>query len=261
MWKTMTRNETRISLILYAIGIISLFYIFSGCCKPDCKHRMCGDDGCGGSCGECTGCEGEVLPDSYCNDGFCSMICCPSCTAKCCGDDFCGGVCPDTCPEGTYCDTSRCLCEKDPVPCVNDMDCEGRGCCIDNECVWMSCAGLMCGPDPVCGLECGPCEDGKLCNENSICVPGPLGEMGEPCKYGGINEDRSYCALGFNCIGEIELGDCVDVGECTSPASYHPDCYLGKCGYSFCSVSCEVEQCPAGFVEDTSLGSCYCFPE
>jgi len=39
-----------------------VFFIYSGCsddgsCTPNCNGKECGDDGCGGSCGECTGYE------------------------------------------------------------------------------------------------------------------------------------------------------------------------------------------------------------
>jgi hypothetical protein len=58
-------------------------------CEPNCTNRNCGDDGCGGSCGECSGiCESQV--------GQCMTIptfCIPSCVMRSCGDDGCGGSC------------------------------------------------------------------------------------------------------------------------------------------------------------------------
>ncbi|MEM4330432.1 MAG: hypothetical protein QW273_00280 [Candidatus Pacearchaeota archaeon] len=68
-----------ISLILGSLLTLSFFYsnlredIFlspgegSGGCIPDCKEKVCGDDGCGGSCGECKECiekceEGKCIP-------------------------------------------------------------------------------------------------------------------------------------------------------------------------------------------------------
>ena len=35
----------------------------AACCSPDCEGRECGDDGCGGSCGECV--VDECLPGSF----------------------------------------------------------------------------------------------------------------------------------------------------------------------------------------------------
>lgn len=71
-------------------------------CTPVCGENECGDDGCGGSCGYC------VEPNE-CLDGQCQ--CNPSCLNKVCGDDGCGGSCGDcpvlnTCKEGVcsfYC--------------------------------------------------------------------------------------------------------------------------------------------------------------
>ncbi len=55
------------------------------CCKPACAGKVCGDDGCGGSCGECEGFQ------EACVDGQC--VCQPDCAGKACGDDGCGGSC------------------------------------------------------------------------------------------------------------------------------------------------------------------------
>lgn len=46
-------------------------------CVPDCEGKECGDDGCGGSCGQC-----EM--GYYCDDGIC--VECPPGTADCDGD-------------------------------------------------------------------------------------------------------------------------------------------------------------------------------
>ena len=58
-------------------------------CTPSCGVRVCGDDGCGGSCGTCYAPSGAV-DDSLCNAGSC---CTPTCGDKTCGDNGCGGVC------------------------------------------------------------------------------------------------------------------------------------------------------------------------
>jgi len=71
------------------------------CCQPDCDNLECGDDGCGGSCGECIG-EG-----SYCTEGHC---CIPDCGFLECGPDpICGVEC-GPCPDGFACTTDfRCI--------------------------------------------------------------------------------------------------------------------------------------------------------
>ena len=67
---------------------------------PDCEGKVCGDDGCGVSCGECTG------PQEECQNGKC--VCQPDCAGKECGPDGCGGNCGQ-CPSGCECET-----ESDP---------------------------------------------------------------------------------------------------------------------------------------------------
>lgn len=63
-------------------------------CVPNCTGKVCGSNGCGGSCGTC--------PDGFtCTGGDC--ICIPDCGGgfKECGPDGCGGECGVVpCPEG-----------------------------------------------------------------------------------------------------------------------------------------------------------------
>jgi GH25 family lysozyme M1 (1,4-beta-N-acetylmuramidase) len=99
-------------------------------CQPACDGKQCGDDGCGGSCGSCTG-------PSACTDGKC--LCAPSCHGKQCGDDGCGGSC-GACPQQAYCQA---------------------GICYEGQCV-PQCAGRECGDDG-CGGSCGSCGDGEQC--------------------------------------------------------------------------------------------------
>ena len=50
-------------------------------CVPQCGQSTCGSDGCGGSCGSCTG-------SDYCFDGACKALGCGEVTTKgCCIDD------------------------------------------------------------------------------------------------------------------------------------------------------------------------------
>ncbi|MGB0589898.1 MAG: hypothetical protein ACPGU1_09480 [Myxococcota bacterium] len=77
-------------------------------CYPTCaEESACGDDGCGGSCGDCA--EGDVCGD----DGLCTTPCSPNCAEEnACGDDGCGGSCGD---------------------CANDVPCEDGLCNHDSE--------------------------------------------------------------------------------------------------------------------------------
>ena len=70
-------------------------------CVPQCSDKVCGPDGCGGSCGDCVG------PQDECIGGQC--ICQPNCELKECGDDGCGGKC-GSCGSGT--------CDEDSSACI-----------------------------------------------------------------------------------------------------------------------------------------------
>ncbi len=79
----------------------------SDICNPDCAGRVCGDDGCGGSCGDCTGAD-------LCNgQGTCfdPANCTPDCADRECGDDGCGGDCaPNSCTVDETCNaTGQCV--------------------------------------------------------------------------------------------------------------------------------------------------------
>src|SRR5690554_3217793 len=76
-------------------------------CVPSCSGKNCGNDGCGGSCGQC---------DTFdrCVSGVCSP-CLPDCHKKSCGDDSCGN--PNgcgSCPTGQTCISQLGSC-RDPT--------------------------------------------------------------------------------------------------------------------------------------------------
>jgi len=125
-----------------------LLLVFSGCgsnnnCTPDCTGKVCGPDGCGGTCSPGCG-AGETCNEAT---GQCESGCVPACTGKCCGDDGCEGTCPDNCEDtGQTCNTTTCVCEGSCEP-----DCNGK----------------ECGPDG-CGSTCPPgCSAGEQCNETT----------------------------------------------------------------------------------------------
>jgi predicted Ser/Thr protein kinase len=102
--------------------------VLSPSCVPHCSGRACGDDGCGGSCGECSG-------QDECRSGEC--VCVPRCDGKECGGNGCGGVCGN-CVSNEICDEGRCRCQ--PL-----------------------CSGRQCGDDG-CRGSCGSCPAGELCD-------------------------------------------------------------------------------------------------
>jgi hypothetical protein len=113
------------------------------CCSPNCSGKVCGDNGCGGSCGTCP------TPGQVCKNGIC---CTPNCTGKVCGDDGCGGSC-GTCPSG--------------ISCINN----GTKCCAP------VCSG-DCGPDG-CGGICGTCRTEQTCSNGVCCTPNCLQLCGQ----------------------------------------------------------------------------------
>jgi hypothetical protein len=78
-------------------------------CKPACDGKVCGDDGCGGKCGDCKVAE-------QCTAGAC--VCKPDCTGKVCGDDGCGGKCGD-CKADETCTAGACVADKPDTGCAD----------------------------------------------------------------------------------------------------------------------------------------------
>jgi hypothetical protein len=99
-------------------------------CTPKCTGRICGDDGCGGSCGVCG--NGQ----SCAPDGKSCGACTPKCSGKQCGTDGCGGTC-GSCSGSDECNPS------------------------DGKCCTPKCDGTSCGDDG-CGGMCA-CAAGKTC--------------------------------------------------------------------------------------------------
>ena len=163
-------------------------------CEPSCLGKDCGDDGCAGSCGNCSGltpfcvsgsCEaddGGVEPDCSCALSTCiGRTCDDGLGGSCygivqpnCGDDQmcgrapngCGGndVC-GSCSTGWWCDNELC--------CQEGEHNSGGVCQTDCDPI-ANCAGKECGSDG-CGGTCPPgdCEyeygTGYICNGNGLC--------------------------------------------------------------------------------------------
>ena len=118
-------------------------------CTPECVGKVCGPDGCGGSCGTCAG--ARLCEQGAC---VCPEECSPSGKKECVDDTHyrtCGDLNSDDCLEWT---TS---------PCTEGDTCHDEGIC---DCT-PSCAGKECG-DNGCGGSCGGCTNGKTC-EGGLC--------------------------------------------------------------------------------------------
>jgi len=149
--------------------------VAAGPCVPECSDAVCGDDGCGGSCGTCTGA-------LVCDDGKC-VSCIKDCLSKQCGDDGCGGTC-GTCGGSQVCGEDF-FCHSECAPACSGKECGNDGCggtcgacdqgevCQAGQCVTgcaRDCDGKVCGDDG-CGGTCGTCDSGEACQAGA-CVAG-----------------------------------------------------------------------------------------
>jgi len=178
----------------------------SATCTSDCNGKVCGDDGCGGTCGACptgqtcdsvTGqcsagqricdydnvCEpinGEdcgtcpadctCSPNQTCQNNHCVANCTPNCQTGLCGSDGCGGTCA----------------------CAANQICKDQLCCtfMGNSCVcgiaWSSVNMSRCG-----GRNC--CDSSETCC-NGSCVNDPNHQK-TPCGNTCCNSNQ-YCCDG-----------------------------------------------------------------
>ena len=193
-------------------------------CVPICMDRVCGDDGCGGSCGACG-------TDQVCAGGQC--LCVPGCTGRWCGDDGCGGSC-GSCPASTACEQGACVCVPSCVDPSRERtrECGDDGCggscgacsaaevCVGGACCAPDCFGRHCGDDG-CGGTCGSCPPGTSClGGGCACEP--------QCADRACGEDGCGGSCGACDAGEL----CVD-GACCAP-----DCAGRWCGDDGCGGSC-----------------------
>ena len=228
---------------------------FTGNCIPDCDGKKCGDDGCGGSCGECDtfcqasgtcctpSCEGKAIGDA---DG-CGG-CCPGCLGKECGDDGCGGSCGE-CSCGDDCDGGACIFHACDGKSCGDDGCGGvcgvcagpQDSCVGGLCKCIpSCAGKNCGPNG-CGGVCGECSGPQKQCVNGLCVCQPY------CidKVCGLDGCDGLC-------GKCECGETYVAGACIFQACDGKDCGPDGCGGS-CGDCTEVQHACVD-------GQCVCMP-
>jgi hypothetical protein len=225
-------------------------------CLRDCAGRVCGDDGCGGSCGVCS--EGAV---PFCNlSGTCQATCEPQCGPNAenqCGDDGCGEVCGTcgegeacnganlcvpgdwTCPEHLYGESAHCDCscgapDPDCVRIGATFGCPSGAACVDETGL---CDVAFCASDPQCGApkQCVgryPAGDGSL---KGVCLaPNPAGQPpGVFCATSAgcstnvcvAERCRRHCLADTDC----RLGDtCIGVAQ-VQPLTGKPLGILGVC--------------------------------
>lgn len=214
----------------------------SGMCA--CGSHNCGDDGCGHSCGSCSGtqsCSGGTCTDNP-----------PDCSGLSCGASHNGVGGPDAC--GT---------------CGSTQMCSG-GTCVDMP---PDCSGLSCGPshNGTGGPDaCGTCGTGFTCSggacqcggDGAGCVPGSccgsfacLGSGGSTCCPSVGQPCGSGCCPGRLCVGGtccVVLGDgCSSDGQCCNYPAHQ--CVSSRCcvvlgngcssGGQCCSGTCTSGTC------------------
>ena len=132
-------------------------------CTPHCEGKECGDDGCGGSCGDCA--VGYECVAGACEESECVPDCIvveddEEYLSECGTPDGCGGTCDecepdDVCALADYAEIGICFNPDEVCPEV----CESEG---------VECGGVWAGfvwPD----CECGECPEGKVCNAQGTC--------------------------------------------------------------------------------------------
>jgi hypothetical protein len=242
-------------------------------CVPDCTERVCGSDGCFGTCGDCgagavctpagqcvagdscvgrcgtsdaaAGCQcdggcyarGDCCAD-LCDPGVCDLdfvcTCAPDCTERACGSDGCFGTCGE-CGAGDVCSPA--------AQCVSGSSCLGRcdsydvsaACQCDGGCI---AAGDCCAD--VC--DAGVCDTASICT----CVPdctervcgfdGCFGECGS-CDPGDVCSGAGQCLSGTSCVGRCDTYDVNAPCQCDAECLGAGDCCLDLCDPGVCDVS------------------------
>lgn len=197
-----------------------------GLCQPSCfnanaSFKICGSDGCGGSCGTCpmdTECDETVDP-----------VVCSECVPKCMHPpDYiwpmeCG---PNQCPTG-------CM-DAGIKPCSKSSDCDAGQQC-----------NVLTGMCVECG-SCGFCPPGYVCDVETVidpefyvcggCIPNCAGKE---CGGNGCGGYCGMCPSGW---------DCVD-GICEKPCNPTAGCFGKECGPNGCPQGClepKTEPCAEG---------------
>jgi hypothetical protein len=184
-----------------------------------CAGKECGDDGCGGSCGQCPfnescidgSCIGALcsenmgkeggfawpcMHDEECLSGYCIPFPGPQGKA-------CSCLCVDDCPGGFNCEMLRpepdmvALCLPDCTPSCEGKDCGDDGC------------GGKCGTCPGCPSSVSACVDGQCV---ATCLPACAGKE--------CGDDGCGCQCGY-CPGDPCHDQCQD-GKC-GPSQVGPE--------------------------------------
>jgi len=213
-------------------------------CVPACGGKSCGDDGCGGECGQC-------LEGFGCSNGSCQATCQPECgpvgLAACFGAGVrtCGQFDPDPCLDWS------------PTTLCPPSDVCSNGAC---ECA-PSCNGKQCGDDG-CGGSCGACGADSQCL-GGACQPTCQAECGPAgltvCEGQGVKACGQFDADG--CLEWGPAAACGAAQTCNNGACICvPSCGGKQCGGDGCGGSCGTcgadSQCVGGACQATCTAEC-----
>ena len=232
-------------------------------CTPNCAGLACGPNGCGGSCGDCTGntvcvvgscaapegllpgdCVGGVDEDkdglTDCADGGCAAnpACAPECAvaADCDDADACTA---DTCLAGNCQNTLIAGCKA----CAVATDCDDADPCTTDICMDGMCSAPV--AVPACCNSNTDCVGGTVCVNNTCQAPTCTPDCtGKQCGDDGCGGSCGTCPAGQTCTA---AGQCVlEIPECAVNA----DCPLNNV--------CIGGKCFQADGQHDTDGDCYC---
>ncbi len=205
-------------------GVPMMACLPTGECVPDCVGKVCGGNGCEGSCGECD-------PGFSCTAGACK----PEAGATCGGPEDCAsGICI-TFQSGTFCSK----------PCSTDEGCP---------------AGWVCGPwidtdtPTVCAPK-GTIVAHDLCREVSECIEScPPGSpaCASTCFYMGSKEAQALYSTLALCAGSECAEGCGGEEACLEL------CLVEKCFQAYAGCFPGTTSCVDALECTLACGSASC---
>lgn len=231
------KDGTTVELRIYDVGEIGDTISFKVCLvAPGCGELVCGSDGFGGWCGDCS-------TGNWCLDGACVPC---SCEGRDCGDDGCGNSC-GSCNDQDQCTSDECIDYKCVFTISNGLSCDDADLCTsDDRCDALgSCSGTpyTCSP--------GRCMSDSTCKGDGTCKPvwAPLGtscDDNDPCTMNDACNDKKKC------VGELyscQPGPCDSAAECDGS---------GGCQATFMAVGSPCDDLNADTVDDTCSAEGVC---
>lgn len=197
-------------------------------CVSDCECRECGEDGCGGWCGDCD--DGNDCTHDTCENHKCKLevINAPGC----CADE---ADCEDDDPCTMHaCFQNKCLTADVDNCCVSDADCDSASVCETCACLPIgkcNCVAKSLLTQKQEGLEC--------CQTDADCqAGGPWEEDGDNDGFPGPDNQTTldYCVEGL-CKHVTYPHDC-DCGEGLECESSNP------CVEATCQSNCVCTYSP-----------------